>query len=94
MKLMVMMGGLAVAGVITAGSAQANMCGPGNGPLGYLWPNVQVCQLYTPGAGALARVPVLKPSQSVPYPQNNYAVPGWPIQLNPEIPGGPYSPGG
>lgn len=81
--------------MMVTGSAHANpMCGPGNGPMGYLWPNVQMCQLYTPGLGGMARVPALKAPQNVPYPQNNYAVPGWPIQMNPQIPGGPYSPGG
>lgn len=81
--------------VVSTGTASANpMCGPGNGPLGYLWPNVQMCQLYTPGLGHMARVPALAPPHNIPYPQNNYATPFWPVQVNPQIPGGPYSPGG
>lgn len=82
MKLIMVMIGLGVAGVISAGSAQATpMCKPANGPLGNLWPQVQSCQEVFPGAPP---IPYLRsaPPQTVPYPVN-IPIPGpWPFYVS------------
>ena len=94
-RLLVMTLPLAAGAIITAASAGANpFCVPANGPAGMLWPQVQMCHPYLPGAGYIPRYFATPPPQNVPYPIANIATPGWPFQTNPELPGGPYSPGG
>jgi hypothetical protein len=65
-RLLTSLVGLISAGVISATPAVADMCGPANGPLGYLYPTVQNC--LQPGIGMFPNVPTVSPAQTVPYP--------------------------
>jgi hypothetical protein len=81
-KLLLVLAGLIATAVISAGPASANMCSPGRGFLGYLWPMMQSCQLWAPGAGGMSNVPWPQLPQNVPY-QVNIPVPGYPAYLPP-----------